>query len=152
MIPVALAIVLAPWWPGGSSRWSSAPDYPERITVVDQVAGGPAWRHDRDRAIDRWNRCGADVRLVAGAGEAFEPGTVTLFVDDDDRGQDGPYGGFHDGYGFAALYRWAWSRLIEHELGHALGFGHGGTGAMSPAAHVNAGDCRGLRSYYGRRR
>jgi hypothetical protein len=38
--------------------------------------------------------------------------------------------------------------IIAHEYGHALGFGHGGTGVMMGAGHVNDEERSLARSYY----
>lgn len=138
------------WWPGGDSRWSTAPEYDHRVTVVDTIRRPRGWRDRRDEALREWNRCGADLRLaLGGRAEPFSAGTITLY-----RDPEGPYGWWSEERGgYAAFGGFNGVADIAHELGHALGFGHGGNAVMkASSSHVRVSDveCEGLRMYYGR--
>ena len=130
------------WWPGGTQHWATAPEYPRTITVTAEVhvPNLPA-------ALAEWNACGS-VQLVRGTA-----GDITV-LKAPPGAQEAPYGWYSDGKGYVAVDEgWTRSReILEHELGHALGFGHAPdvvNSIMSAASHVKPLDCEGLRRYYG---
>lgn len=149
MIALLLAATLA-WWPGGAHGIDGT-QYHHRVPVIDD-AGGSAWYHRNLRAAIRdWNACGV-LRLVIDRDAApYTPETITVFEDRDGKDPEPAYGGWNGTAGIVAVGEpWTRSRpVLAHELGHALGFGHGGDGIMGGGNHVTPTDCAGLRSFYG---
>jgi len=146
---IVLALTLA-WWPGGDRGFEPVYPHPQHIIVVDTVDGNDWYRDNLHEALHQWNDCGP-VHLELGDADPFASGTITLFVDVDGKGQDGPYGGWNGTAGIIALAGgWTRSReVIAHEMGHALGFGHTNMDSiMGDGTGVQPIDCEGLRSYY----
>ncbi len=141
------------WWPGPpATATDSDPVYNNRIAVVNTLKSLPHLQE----ALHEWNACGADAHLhVNHDVDPYSPGNITITKSDD----GGAYGGWSGTYGVVLLGDgWTRSRaVIEHEIGHALGFGHAAdrvagdafTTIMGGGEHVSSYDCEGLRRYYG---
>lgn len=144
------ALLLLPYWPGGTSRWSTEPVYQPQVPVISEFRGTDRYRRSLAEARREWSDCGP-LRLVASDETPFTPGTITIVRGDETgiaRGAWVTEGGY--GVVFLPPERWARGvRVIEHEMGHALGFGHTKRDSvMGAAANVTSLDCQGLRAYY----
>lgn len=142
-------LLILPWWPGGS-RGIDGTKYPDRVAVINTLGGSSWYRENLRGAVAEWNRCDSRLHLVVdgdGRPAAYAPGTITVTRSDD----GGAYGGWGGDHGVVFVGD-GWTRtqtVLAHEVGHALGFGHGGTGIMGGGNVVTAVDCEGLRHYYG---
>ena len=139
-----ISLLLLPYWPGGSNKFSAEPTYPHSIPVIDTLGVQVG------KAIKEWNACGS-VQLHKGPQSLAEtPGTITILDGLDEL----PRGGWTGDHGVLFLPAGSWTRsipVIRHELGHALGFGHTKLWRiMGGSNHVQRRDCNGLVRYYGR--
>jgi hypothetical protein len=162
------------WSPGESGV---APAYTLPIHVVDAMVGSlrpdhrRAWRQARNEALAEWGIPFTVTRLPESSlPYLFDDNIGTVGID----GMLVPdaillvrsrlsYSTEQAGYavavngGLAAFNPWApwWkpsggmSGVIAHEIGHALGFYHGGTGVMAGAFRVNDEERTLAQAYYG---
>src|SRR5262245_30892405 len=140
------------------------------------------WRKARDTALGRW-QYPYKVKEFSDF-DAYREEGITLGIQEPDPNSANNYGGFglapiEPAY-TAAYAEWVWNSgrgfvmlhpdevrrmflgrvtgrltgVICHELGHALGFGHGGTGimesAVNPPYYPNDEELKALHSYCGR--
>lgn len=163
---------MSTWYP---AEYITQPFYPRVFKIRDlsptHLVGDRLayWTKCRDAALDMW-KVGMSVR-VAQPTAGYKPGFITLDVTQTQDGTAGqawfgalppdavlPAPGvawahidtetFEQQYlsGYSAPMR----RIIAHEIGHTLGFGHGGTGVMA-ASHqggVNDEEISALRAYW----
>lgn len=163
------------WYPASYDirpAYTSTPD----IAVADIIAPrlGPLkrawWRRARTKALAMWEAGGLRFVVTEGV-EPFGDDRITLAradvpdpIDAWAAWQQPPCPEGSVNCGWVQLDRLAWKQawrirnllrmkyLIAHELGHCLGFGHGGDGIMAArwtTNRVNAEELAALRAYWG---
>lgn len=169
------------WYPAGHyleigepEPKTAYPDFPQ-IEVRDIAAERlhlrrkAFWREARDRALEPWIMSGVEYDLVE-AEIGYVPGRLTLDLQDIPPGIGGwavwdeppePDGGVSCPWVqidsvefnncFQARARNRLVGIIRHEVGHTLGFGHGGDGVMAVPRKSNslsAEEIAVLRQYW----
>lgn len=160
------------WYPGGYV----SPTYPDipYIDVIDAISGQlprrkrRKWRESRAKALAQWEKAGLIFDVMPGPEQTWincVPGSITIHFEDIDPfapGRSG-YGAWRSDLGCGSVLLdperyvaggWDWgSDLLCHEIGHVLGFSHGGTGIMIMgygvgSRSVNAEEIAAVRDYY----
>jgi hypothetical protein len=153
-----------------------SPAYSLPIHVVDAVVGTlrlenrPIWRAARDEALSEWGIPFTVTRLpesslpylfddnigTVGYDGMLIPDAILLVRNRMSYStEQGGYSAAVNG-GIVVFSPWAplwkpWgglSGVIAHEIGHALGFNHGGTGVMAGADRVNDVELALAKGYY----
>lgn len=166
---------MADWYPALYYIQPAYSTIPE-VHVVDRIASklGPLkqawWRRARGKAFEMWEAGGLHF-LVAEGYAPFQNDAITIARADVPDPIDGwaawqypPCPDDSVNCGWIQLDRVAWRQawkarnlprmkyLIAHELGHTLGFGHGGDGVMAArwtSNRVNEEELAALRAYWG---
>lgn len=162
------------WYPADYYIQPKYESYPDLI-LVDVAAPRLRprrrnfWEKARDKAIAGWAECGVSFEIIEQV-TGYNCGEITLDLYDTDDGTKGQAATLYPPLPFDCT-EGAWARVdlewfqqqwmskvaaplqavIGHELGHTLGFGHGGTGIMAPYATEripNAEECSALRAYW----
>lgn len=163
---------MASWYP---AEYISQPYYPRVFKYVDRAPlhlNGDRlafWTKARDAALAMWKP--GQISFRRAFNHDYDPGFLTLDVTDTQDGTTGQawFGALPPdatipapGVGWAHIdTEWFEQQflsnikrelieVIAHEVGHTLGFGHGGTGIMSsiPGGDVNDEEIAALRAYW----
>ncbi len=163
------------WYPANYYIQPKYESYPD-LVLIDIAAPrlrhrrAKFWRGARDKALAGWEQCGAFFHVMEGV-NGYDCGQVTLDLFDTDDGTAGQAatcyppldescteGGWArvDIEWFSQQFRSNISAPLQavicHELGHILGFGHGGNGVMTTTHQErvpNAEECAALDAYWG---